>query len=114
MPGSAQAWHGFDPPSPRVAAVWAQAAAYLDGRIHAAPEQKPGRAPDMSVEAADAMKAVMADVRDVAAGWAQLRELVNGRVTWSESNYGDVDRLVRGLLKKVTRVGCVLLICVFV
>eukprot|EP00966_Prymnesium_polylepis_P138052 3189690-Prymnesium_polylepis.1 len=34
-------------------------AEYLNGRIQSAPEQKPGREPDMSAAAADAMKAVL-------------------------------------------------------
>ena len=47
---------------PAMAATWAQATTYLIGRIQATPEQKPGRAPDMSAAAAAAMRAVLREV----------------------------------------------------
>ena len=42
--------------------AWVGLAKYLDGRIHSTPEEKPGRKPDMSPEAAAAMRAVLADL----------------------------------------------------
>ena len=42
--------------------TWAQMAAYLNGRIQGTPEQKPGREPDMSADAAAAMRAVLKEV----------------------------------------------------
>jgi hypothetical protein len=42
--------------------VWQQAAVYLSARVQGSPEQKPGRNPDMSVDAAQALKAALAHV----------------------------------------------------
>ena len=53
--------------SARAASVWMMASKYLDGRIQSTPDQKPGRTPDVSVEAAAAMKAVMAEMQASAA-----------------------------------------------
>ena len=50
----------------RRSAAWVQAAKYLTSRIQATPQQKAGRKPDMSVQAADAMKAVMGELGQAA------------------------------------------------
>ena len=47
-----------DPHAPAQVEARAAVAQYLDGRIQATPQQKPGRQPDMSMDAAAAMKAV--------------------------------------------------------
>ena len=47
------------------ALAWAQAATYLSARIQSTPDERPGRAPDMSVEAAAALRAVLAEVGEV-------------------------------------------------
>jgi hypothetical protein len=44
------------------AAVWAQAVKFLESRVQDRPEQVPGRAPDMSIAAAAAMKAVLVEL----------------------------------------------------
>jgi len=44
------------------ALVWAQAAAFLSGRIQGSQEQMPGRAPDMSMNAALAMQKVLGQI----------------------------------------------------
>ena len=63
--------------------AWAQTAVYLDGRIQANHEEKPGRTPDMSPEAAAAMRAVLKEVGGMgvtatlaasAPMWAMLHE----------------------------------------
>jgi len=46
-------------PSQQDAQVWAAAAAYLSDRIQGTPEQMPGRKPDMSQDAATALRAVL-------------------------------------------------------
>ena len=43
--------------------VWSTVAIYLDGRVQGTPEQKPGRKPDMSAEAAEALRTVLAQIR---------------------------------------------------
>ena len=52
----------MDPSNTAQAITWGGVASYLDGRIQAKPEQKPGRTPDMSPAAAAAMRAVLAEV----------------------------------------------------
>lgn len=42
--------------------AWARAMAYLDQRLQATPAERPGRAPDMSEEAAAAFRAVLREV----------------------------------------------------
>ena len=44
--------------------VWPEAAAYLALRIQSRPEESPGRSPDMSVAAATAMRAVLAELSE--------------------------------------------------
>lgn len=46
--------------------AWVHAAKYLDKRIQGMPEDRPGRAPDMSQQAAAAMRAVMYEVAGLA------------------------------------------------
>jgi len=50
------------PLTPEEALAWADAAAYLSGRIQASPGEMPGRAADMSANAAKEMKAVLAEI----------------------------------------------------
>ena len=45
--------------------VWAAVATYLDGRIQSMDKQKPGRKPDMSAPAADAMREVLHQLRSM-------------------------------------------------
>ena len=45
------------------AAAWMATAVYLTGRIQGVPEQKVGRVPDVDADAADAMRAVLLEVR---------------------------------------------------
>ena len=61
-PGSEQLEMRRDLSNADQRAAWAGACAYLDGRIQASPDEKPGRTPDLSVDAAAAMQAVMFDV----------------------------------------------------
>ena len=42
--------------------AWSETAKYLDARIQATPQEMPGRPPDMSEEAAAAMRAVLWEV----------------------------------------------------
>jgi len=46
--------------------AWAQTATYLYGRIQATPGEKPGREPDMSVAAANALREVLQEVGNLA------------------------------------------------
>ena len=48
--------------TPVEAMVWMGVWRYLHDRIQSSPEQKPGRTPDMSEEAAAAMKAILAEL----------------------------------------------------
>jgi len=77
--GGAQTLH----PAPEAVEARAACARYLDFRIQSHPEQKPGRTPDMSAEAAAAMKAVLIEVGTTA--WQPLRS-----------------QLTKGVLPKVT------------
>ena len=43
--------------------IWKEAATYLDARMQASPDEKPGRKPDMSLAATVAMRAVLKDLR---------------------------------------------------
>lgn len=65
--------------------VWTQTTTYLDGRIQSVDEEMPGRKPDMSSEAAAAMRDVLSEVGElgvtmaVAAGapaWASFRRIL--------------------------------------
>jgi len=49
-------------PGPSDVQVWAKAATYLDQRIQSTANEMPGRAPDMSVAAATAMRTVLAQL----------------------------------------------------
>merc|ERR1719375_1426931 len=65
-------------PDAAEARVWAEAAAYLSGRIHVGAVSPTRRAPDMSVEAAAAMRQVLASVtnrKQTASGEAVLAGL---------------------------------------
>ena len=55
----------LNPSLPPQARAWEQAATYLAQRIQSTPQQSPGREPDMSPEAAAAMKAVIAEVHQM-------------------------------------------------
>ena len=46
------------------ASIWQDAATYLDGRMQATAEEKPGRKPDMSYAATSAMRSVLNELRD--------------------------------------------------
>jgi len=84
----------MDPANEAQATAWAETALYLDGRLQAMPEEKPGRTPDLPPLAAAAMRAVLHEVGDVrivisstfarmTAQWALLRramELPTGRL----------------------------------
>merc|ERR1719335_16981 len=50
------------PSTPDEALVWAQAATFLSGRIQGSPEEMPGRAPDMSPNAATMMRRALARI----------------------------------------------------
>lgn len=65
--------------SPEPLAIEARAACarYLEVRIQSTHEQKPGRAPDMSAEAAAALLAVLREVAD--AHWEMLHLLIDAR-----------------------------------
>ena len=52
--------------TPEQAKVWVQTTAYLSGRIQASLRDCPGRNPDMSEAAADAMRAAIAEVEAAA------------------------------------------------
>ena len=49
----------LDGTAPTQAAAWAQTAAFLDARIQSLPNERPGRATDMSPAAATAMRSVL-------------------------------------------------------
>ena len=61
-------------PSPVAAEARAATARYLHKRIQSTPSQKPGRNPDMSERAAEAMKAVLVEVGSTL--WEPLRSLM--------------------------------------
>merc|ERR1712118_364150 len=46
-------------PPPKEVMVWAAAASYLSGRIQGQPNEMPGRKPDMSSDAAAALRTVL-------------------------------------------------------
>merc|ERR1719262_1814939 len=50
------------PSTPQDALVWVQAATFLSGRIQKSAEEMPGRAPDVSLNAALAMQKVLAQI----------------------------------------------------
>jgi len=83
--GSRSLEERLDPSNHVQAAAWAATAKYLDGRIQANPEQKPGRTPDMSPAAAAAMRAVLGEIgyspisataADSAPHWAMLHKVL--------------------------------------
>ena len=51
-----------EPSTPEEAQVWVEAAMFLSGRIQGSPDEKPGRAVDMSSAAAKALRTVLADM----------------------------------------------------
>ena len=70
------------PLSKQDALTWIAAGKYLNGRLQSVPEQKPGRKPDMSPEAAKAMRAVMDD----AGRWCKLRVSLDETGICSDEN----------------------------
>ena len=60
----------LDPAVLGQAQAWVSAAAYLDQRLQATSNECPGRAPDMSVPAAAAMRAALHEVASAAQGVA--------------------------------------------
>jgi len=60
----------LDPTVLGQARTWARTAAYLDRRLQATSNECPGRAPDMSVTAAAAMRAALHEVASTAQGVA--------------------------------------------
>ena len=49
----------FKPQAPQEVLAWAEAPRYLSGRIQATPTEMPGRNPDMSSDAATALRTVL-------------------------------------------------------
>ena len=62
FPGAHQLEVRISPSNLAQVKAWSQTTAYLDGRIQSEDAQKPGRTPDMSPEAAAAMKDVLKEV----------------------------------------------------
>merc|ERR1719389_66412 len=103
------------PTTPTEALVWAQAAAFLSGRIQGSSAEMPGRAADMSGGAAAAMRTVLAQieaggklisnretvVRDItnpgpqAVGGGKLTQLELKRL--DRASAGSVDKMVQGV-----------------
>ena len=63
-PGNQSIAQRCDPSSGTQIAAWVGTCKYLDGRLQSADAEKPGRTPDMSPEAAKAMRAVLLEVMD--------------------------------------------------
>lgn len=63
--------------TPVQAMVWQGVSRYLQDRIQSRPEEKPGRTPDMSEEAAAAMRAVLAEL-----GYPGLNTEVGQDLRW--------------------------------
>ena len=61
-PGIEQLEVRLDPTNGRQMTAWIAATAYLDGRLHSRQDEKPGRTPDMSEAAAEAMRAVLKEL----------------------------------------------------
>lgn len=61
-PGLQELEEQLDPSAAQQAHAWAITAHYMDRRIQATAAERPGRAPDMSEEAAAAMRAVLMEV----------------------------------------------------
>ena len=89
VPGSEQLEVRLDPYNRAQVDAWIGTAQYLDSRIQATPEDKPGRPPDMPPESAAAMKAVLREVggmavpitlRASAPQWAMLHRLLEEAV----------------------------------
>eukprot|EP00966_Prymnesium_polylepis_P142888 3299135-Prymnesium_polylepis.1 len=69
-----------DPANRAQIKAWAGTAKYLDGRIQANPEEKPGRTPDMGPAAAAAMRAVLHEIGSVrghSGGWEDLEMVLH-------------------------------------
>jgi len=64
------------PPSPTEALVWAQAAGFLTGRIQGLESEMPGRAPDMSSDAAAAMRTVLGQIEAGSKLMSNLQKVV--------------------------------------
>jgi len=52
----------LDPSTPVQAMVWQGVSRYMQDRIQSKPEEMPGRTPDMSEEAASAMRAILSEL----------------------------------------------------
>eukprot|EP00966_Prymnesium_polylepis_P230006 5322060-Prymnesium_polylepis.1 len=78
-----------EPHPPERAATFAQAAAYLTGRLQGTPEQKPGREPDMSAEAADAMKEALRHLGAVHGEGVQASAPADGQTAQDEHPAAD-------------------------
>lgn len=77
-------------PEPGVAQVWTDAATYLHGRIQSSARQCPGRAPDMSRDAAMAMRKVLARINS-------KREAISGAVEAAHALMSNRDRVVKDI-----------------
>jgi len=68
--------------------AWAGAAQYLNGRTQSTPEQKKGRNPDMSFEAAQAFLSVCNEIGEPEQKWFALRGMINGDSSAPTTAYG--------------------------
>ena len=78
--GPAPAEQKIDTSNARQCTAWVDTFEYLNQRIQASPEECPGRKPDMSPEAAAAMKAVLAELSKKASKGATKRPEGSGPV----------------------------------
>ncbi|KAL3930088.1 MAG: hypothetical protein SGPRY_001685 [Prymnesium sp.] len=77
QPGSSGLETRLDAANSAQISAWVGTAKYLEGRIQCTPEEKPGRAPDMSPAAGAAMRAVLREMGTVRrrVGWEELRTM---------------------------------------
>jgi hypothetical protein len=87
-------------PSPEDALVWAEAAAFLAGRIQGTPSECPGRNPDMSSAAATALRTMLAQM-EAAHTLMNNRERVVQDITNGGPNNIDGKALTQKDLKRV-------------
>jgi len=66
----------IDPSNEKQSTAWAKAASYLEKRLQTSHDQVPGRAPDMSPEAAAAMISVMHEVAQSDPEWSHLKQVL--------------------------------------
>merc|ERR1712014_189764 len=81
---------GNKKPEPGASQVWNDAAVYLHGRIQSSARQCPGRAPDMSPDAAMAMRKVLARINS-------KREAITGAVEAAHALMSNRDRVVKDI-----------------